>query len=76
MEEKRRDLIVTKQKRIIADVIERVSKEHPDLYYMPTVEVAAAVKQFIHTPANLDIADYALVKSLKRHDIQMLLSLH
>ncbi len=53
-----------------------LSKEQPDLYYLPTIEVAAAVKEFINTPGKLPQDKLILVNRLSRHDIQILLSLH
>ncbi len=76
MEEKRKDLKNSQQKRIVLEVVERLSSEQPSLYYLPTIEVAAAVKEYIHQPSGLSLADTEMVKHLSRHDIQMLLSLH
>jgi len=76
MEEKRKDLKSSRQKKLVQEIVQRLSSEQPSLYYMPTIEVAAAVKEFIHKPGNLPHEQLDVVKALTRRDIQILLSLH
>lgn len=76
MEEKRKDLKNTRQKKVIADALLTLSKKNPSFYYLSTIEVAAEVKNYFHSENELSREDRELVKSLSRHDIQILLSLH
>jgi len=76
MEEKRKDLKNSQRKRIVQDVVQRLASEQPSLYYMPTIEVAAVIKEFMQQSGKLSQDELALMKGLSRHDIQILLSLH
>ena len=76
MEDKRKNLIVSQQKKIITDVVESLNQLFPSFYYLSTIEVAAEIKKYIHEPSNLDHDNYELVKNLSREDIQILLSFH
>ena len=75
MEEKRKDLKNTQQKRIIQNIVAELNESHPSFYYLPTTEVAAQIKKYIHEPGQLSHDEFQLVKDLKRRDIQILLSL-
>jgi hypothetical protein len=76
MEERRKDLISTQQRKIVNAVVAVLNESHPSFYYLSTIEIAAEIKKYIHEPGKLGHDDLQLVKDLKRHDIQMLLSLH
>jgi len=76
MEEKHRDLKSTKQKRIIENVVQTLSKSDPQLYYLSTIELAAQIQNHISEHRALSKDDYDLVKDLSRRDIQLILSLH
>ncbi len=76
MEEKRKDLINTQQKKILDEVIAILNDSHPSFYYLSTVEVAAEIKKYMHVSGSLSHEKYELVKNLKRADIQILLSFH
>jgi len=76
MEEKRKNLVEMRQKRILSEVIESLNQSHPSFYYLSTIEVAAQIKKYMHQPGNLSQDDYELVKRLDRKGIQMLLSFH
>jgi hypothetical protein len=76
VEEKRKDLKSTQQKEVIQDVIQTLNQSHPSFYYLPTIELAAEIKQHIHQKGNLTHDKFELVKELSRRDIQILLSLH
>ena len=76
MEEKHKDLKSVKQKKLLQKIVEKLSSEHPDLYYMATTDVAAAIEDYIEEPAKLSADEKELMKGLDRHDIQVLLSLH
>ena len=53
MEEKRRDLDVEKQKKIIFKLVEKLSLSDPDLYYRSTSEIALIVKNLIDSREHL-----------------------
>lgn len=76
MEEKRKDLKNTRQKESIDDILLALSKKNPSFYYLSTIEVAAEVKNYVHSSDELSTENHDLLKDLTRHDIQMLLSLH
>ena len=76
MEEKRKDLKSSKQRVLIKGIVDELAKTNPSFYYLSTIELAAEIKQHIHSPAALSHDDFQLVKDLKRQDIQLLLSLH
>lgn len=76
MEEKRRDLKSTKQKKIIMDIVSELNRTDPSLYYLSTSEIALEVKNYIETSEQLVQGDKALVTDLSQRDVQMLLSLH
>lgn len=76
MEEKRRDLDSTKQKKIIDKILQALSEQDPSFYYMATIDVAAEVKRYIHESDALSKDELELMDKLSRRDIQILLSLH
>ena len=76
MEEKRTDLKSSRQRELLQNIIAVLNESHPSFYYLSTIEVAAELKKYIHESGKLSRDDYALMKDLKRLDIQMLLSLH
>ena len=76
MEEKRKNLINTQQKRIINGVVAALHESNPSLYYSSTIEIAAEIKKYMHTPGKLNVDNFELVNKLTRRDIQILLSLH
>jgi len=75
LEEKHKDLKSTRQREIIDHVIQRLAKEHPDYYYMPTIELAAQIQAFIREPGKLMTEDQQLVAAMSRRDIQLMLGL-
>ena len=76
MQEKRKNLVHSQQKKIIAEVIESLNQSHPSFYYLSTIEVAAEIKKYMQEPAKLSHDQYEIIKDLSRQDIQMLLSFH
>lgn len=76
MEEKRRDLIVSKQKSLINDIVAKLSELHPSFYYSPTSEIAYEIHQYIQGGEGLSRDEIDILIELSRNDIQMILSLH
>ncbi len=75
MEEKRQDLTAEKQKRRLEQLLQELSREHMDLYYQSTSEIAFQLKTYIRDGAKLDQEDRALLEPLSQSDIQIRLSL-
>ncbi len=76
MEDKRKDLKGVQQRKIIDGILAELSKTDPSLYYSPTIELAAEIKNHIHTPGKLKHEDLQLVSMLGRRDIQIMLGVH
>ena len=76
MEEKRKDLKNEKQKKVLQRLVDQLSRELPDLYYMPTSQVAFELLKEIQQGQKLDHSEKELLEGLSAHDIQILLSLH
>ena len=75
MEEKRKDLDVEKQKKIIFNLVEKLSLSDPDLYYRSTSEIALIVKNLIDSRKNLLDVDRELVSDLTQRDIELRLGI-
>jgi len=75
MEEKRKDLDVEKQKKIIFNLVEKLSLSDPDLYYRSTSEIALIVKNLIDSRENLLDVDRELVSDLTQRDIELRLGI-
>ncbi|MCV6595729.1 MAG: hypothetical protein OIF40_01415 [Mangrovicoccus sp.] len=76
MEEKRKDLRIEKQKRLLEQLVAELSRDNPGFYYQPTGEIAFAIQSHIRTAGALSLEDKALLDTLSQYDIQLLLSLH
>ncbi|MEM1380407.1 MAG: hypothetical protein AAGH41_07275 [Pseudomonadota bacterium] len=76
MEEKRQDLAVEKQKKLLERLLSEVSSDHLDLYYRPTTEIAHILHQHIRGDAKLTVDERSLIEHLSQRDIQLRLSLH
>ena len=76
MQEKNMDLKSTKQRQILQSLIEKLSKESPDLYYQSTVEIAIHLAEIIAKPEGVSQAEKEILAGLTHQDIQMILSLH
>ena len=75
MEEKRRDLDVEKQKKIIFKLVEKLSLSDPDLYYRSTSEIALIVKNLIDSREHLLDIERELVSDLTSRDIELRLGI-
>ena len=76
MEEKRKDLKDSKQRKVLDNLMKELSVAHPSFYYLSTVEVAAQLHERIKNRTGIAQEDYQLVIGLSRNDIQILLSIH
>lgn len=76
MEQKRKDLLVTKQKELLAEIISKLNESHPSFYYLSTSEIAHEIVRYIKQPGNLSKTDLEAVHELGARDIQILLSFH
>lgn len=76
MEEKQQDLKSVKQKVLIRRLVDELSHQHPDFYYLPTKEVAFAIKDYVKKEAKLTLDEKALIDPLSEDDIQIILSLN
>ena len=76
MEEKRKDLKDSKQRKVLDSLMLELSAAHPSFYYLSTVEVAAKLHERIKNRTGIAQEDYQLVVGLSRNDIQILLSIH
>jgi hypothetical protein len=65
-----------KRKDIINKVLTFLSDSDESLYYMPTVEIAAAIQETIAEATLLLAEEREIVKNLTVRDIQVLLSHH
>lgn len=76
MEEKRKNLINTQQKKILDEIVAKLNDVHPSFYYLSTIELSAEIKKYLKEPGSVTQDKYQLMKGLSRQDIQILLSFH
>lgn len=76
MEEKRADLRSERQRKLLQTLVEDLGRANPQFYYMSTIQVARALKDYVANEAKLPQDDRALLDALKPEDIQILLGLH
>ena len=76
MEEKRADLKIVKQERVVLDIMSRLSESHPSFYYLSTIEIATEIERYIEESEIITTEQKKLLAGLDRHGIQMILSLH
>ena len=76
MEEKRKDLIASKQKELVSNIVTKLSELHPSFYYSSTSEIAYEVERYIKNGEGLNREEMDSLQGLSRNDIQMILSLH
>ncbi|MEM1019866.1 MAG: hypothetical protein ACFBZ9_11010 [Sphingomonadales bacterium] len=75
MEEKRDDLKAQKQRKLLESIVLELGRDNAQFYYMPTIEVAMAVKDYVANGKTLNQDDRALLAGLDARQIQILLSL-
>jgi len=76
MEEKRKDLISTKQKELLAKLLVSLQSEHPNFYYLSTTEVAYEILEYSKEYSELSREERSLITDLSMRDVQILLSLN
>lgn len=76
MEEKRKDLTVSKQRQILNEIISQLNQSNPSFYYLSTSEIAYEIEQYIQNGENLNRDEIDILDGLDRSKIQMILSLH
>lgn len=76
LEEKRKDLIAEKQRKLIASIVEELSRQSPEFYYQSTSAIAAQIQRQVKESKTLTQDDRALLAPLSQRDIEIRLSLH
>lgn len=76
MEEKRKDLINTKQKELLTKLLTKLQSEHPNFYYLSTSEIAYEILNYSKETGKLSHDEQSLMAALSLRDVQILLSLH
>ena len=76
MEEKRKDLTVTKQKQLFNQIIGKLNQSDPSFYYSSTSEIAYQIELYINKGDDLSREELEVLNGLNRSKIQMILSLH
>lgn len=76
LQDKRKDLEGERQKRLLQKLVDQMSRQQPDLYYLSTSEIALRLQQHIDKGVGFDPEDRALLQRLDKRDIAVLLSLH
>ena len=76
LHEKRKDLDVEKQKKLLLRLVNELTQSRPDLYYQATGEIARHIEDYIAHGAVLHGEERELLERLTVRDIEVLLSLH
>ncbi len=76
MEEKRKDLKSSKQRKLLNRLVQELNQKNADFYYLSTSEIAIQLIAYIQEPGGVSKQDRALLAGLSHKDIQMILSLH
>lgn len=76
LHENKSDTDAQRQKAILERLLTRIGRDHPDLYYQPTAQIARLIHDHIRVPGTLNADDSALMTRLGTRDIEILLSLH
>ncbi|EFO30390.1 conserved hypothetical protein [Roseibium sp. TrichSKD4] len=76
LEEKQADLDREKQRKLLERLVAELSRDHFDLYYQSTSEIAFLLESYIQGNAKLTQDERALLAPLTRRDIEIKLSLH
>lgn len=76
LQEKRKDLDGERQKRLLQKLVGELSRAHPEMYYLPTSEIALQIQAHIARGGGVSAEDRALLQRLSLRDIEVLLSLH
>ena len=76
LHDKRKDLTSEKQKKLLQRLVSELSHAQPNLYYLPTSEIAAQIKRYAENEAGLINDEKDLLMGLSQRDVEVLLSLH
>lgn len=76
MEEKRKDLIASKQKELINLVLAKLHTENPSFYYLSATDIAHEIIRYIKEPGVVSMEEMQLLQNLSQRDIQLILGLH
>ncbi|MEL7042358.1 MAG: hypothetical protein AAGL90_12590 [Pseudomonadota bacterium] len=75
MEEKRKDLRAEKQRKLLEQLVDELSRADPNFYYQSTSDIAYLLKDHVTTARGLTVEDRELLAPMSARDIQMLLSI-
>lgn len=71
------ELGVQKRDKVIQRFLSQLTKQHPELYYAPTSQIAREIHKEIQNKLNtLDFEEQVQVKRLSAHDIEVILGFH
>ncbi len=76
LQEKRRDLDVEKQRKLLQRLLAELTRSRPDLYYQTTGEIARHIKDYTGDGTIIHSEERDLLDRLSIRDIEVLLSLH
>ena len=76
MEDKRKNLVSSKQKELLRKILAILQNEHPSFYYLSTAEISHEIVRYGEDSGKLTHDEISLLKSLTARDVQMILSLH
>lgn len=63
--------------KVIQRFLNKLTKQHPELYYAPTSQIAREIHKEIQSKLNtLDFDEQVQVKRLEVHDIEIILGFH
>lgn len=80
LEEKRKDLDHEQQRRVVMQLVQKLSESHPDFYYQSSAQIAHLLKNYIDSDApflqeaQLFQEERALIKRMSQKDIEVMLS--
>ena len=74
MEDKRVNLESEKRKKILDRMVEDLSREHMDFYYLPAIQIARVLHETVQSGDGLNQDELDLLRPLTLKDIHMLLS--
>jgi hypothetical protein len=76
VEDKRKNLVSTKQKELLSKLLVILQEEHPSFYYLSTAEISHEIMRYTEELEKLSHDEMLLLKNLTARDVQMMLSLH
>lgn len=63
--------------KVIQRFLNKLTKQHPELYYAPTSQIAREIHKEIQNKLNtLDFEEQVQIKRLEVHDIEIILGFH